>query len=197
MHRASTTLSTTRLDKELTYDEISKRTKIPIKYLEAIEAENTQNLPNEPYCSLIVKDYAESLGLNGSHLLSLFRRDVLTPRRLQPTSRKILSFTPQLALTLVMTISFLTFAGYLFYEYNKFNRPPSLKIDWPEKINDSKLEITGITDPEATIRVNDSLVIVDANGHFSKKINIDTNPAKIIIESKSRGGKTTVEEKTY
>ena len=75
MFRVSTIFKNTRLDKELEFSEISKKLKIPAKYLEAIEDEKIANFPQEPYCSLIVKDYANFLGLNGEEILSLFRRD--------------------------------------------------------------------------------------------------------------------------
>ena len=73
MLRASALLKNTRLDRELDLLEISKKLKIPVKSLTAIENEDIVNFPQEPYCSLIVKDYADFLGLNGSNILCLFR----------------------------------------------------------------------------------------------------------------------------
>jgi len=75
MFRASSLLKNTRLDKEWELADISKKLKISIKYLQAIEDEDIVNFPQEPYCSLIIKDYADYLGLNGSDIVSLFRRD--------------------------------------------------------------------------------------------------------------------------
>lgn len=197
MHRASTILTTTRLDKDLTHTDISQKTKIPIKYLLAIENEAVADLPDEPYCSLIVNDYAQFLGLNGQHILSLFRRDILTRRRLSRTSRSSLSITPRLMISLTIIVTFFAFTGYLFFEYLKFNRPPRLEVDWPQKINNSSLIISGITDPESTIRINDDLVIVDIDGKFSHQVTIGSQSSKIIVKSQSRSGQTAVEEKLY
>lgn len=197
MHRASTLLTTARLDKELTLEDISQKTKIPTKYLAAIESEDAAALPPEPYCSLIVKDYAKVLGLNGQNILSLFCRDVRGKIRPPNFIRKTLSFTPQFAFGLITILSLIIFLGYLGFEYLEFNRPPRLQINWPDKIINSTLEISGITNPDATLRVNDSLVIVDTTGKFQKKIDTGHSSLKVVVESKSRGGKTAVEERTY
>ncbi len=197
MHRASTILSSARLDKELVLPEISQKTKIPLKYLQAIESEDITSLPDEPYCSLIVKDYADFLGLNGQNILSLFRRDVLTKKKNHSPASRPLSFTPQFAFMLTLVLSFLAFGGYLLSEYIKFNRPPHLEVNWPNQVTNSTLEISGITDPEATVRVNDSLVIVYSDGHFIKKLNFSTDKPQIVVQSISRGGQTAVAQKVY
>jgi hypothetical protein len=59
-----------------------------------------------------------------------------------------------------------------------------------------KMEVFGITEPEANVRVNDDLVIVDSSGKFRAKVNITDNK-KIIIEAKSPIGKVTILEKNY
>lgn len=197
MHRASTLLKTTRLDKELDFEEISKKTKIPVKYLEAIELEDIINLPDEPYCSLIVKDYADSLGLNGQNILSIFRRDVLTRKKFQSGSKKIISLTPQLSFIIAVILIILTFSAYLIFEYIKFNSPPRLQVLWPEKNGSPVVEITGTTDSEATVRVNGDLVVVDTEGKFSKSVDIGGSQTKVSIESQARGGQTTVNERIY
>jgi len=195
MKRASTILESARLDRELDFVEISKKTKIPLRYLIAFENENTKDFPTEPYCSLMVKDYADFLGLNGEELLCLFRRDY--DRRPENfTHRRFwFSLTPQFALTIFIALMILVFASYLIIEYLKFNRPPHLKINWPKDFTQNSIEISGITDPESTVKINDSLVIVDINGNFKKTIEISTSEAKIVVEAKSPAGVVTKDEK--
>lgn len=195
MKRASTILESARLDRELDFTEISKKTKIPLKYLIAFENENTSDFPSEPYCSLMVKDYAEFLGINGDELLSLFRRDY--DRRPQNTLRRRFwfSLTPQFAFTTFLIFLGITFTAYLVSEYLKFNRPPQLKINWPQDFSQKTVEISGITDPESTIKINDSLVIVDSDGNFKKTLEVSTSEAKIVVEAKSPAGVVTTDEK--
>jgi cytoskeletal protein RodZ len=195
MKRASTILESARLDRELDFTEISKKLKIPQKYLIAFENENSADFPGEPYCSLMVKDYADFLGLNGEELLCLFRRDY--DRKPQYTARRRFwfSLTPQFAFTSFISLLGIIFIAYLVTEYLKFNRPPELKINWPSDFSKNSVEISGITDPESTIRINDTLVIVNSDGAFKKTLEISTSEAKIVVEAKSPAGVVTKDEK--
>jgi len=197
MLRASALLKNTRLDKDLDLVEISKKLKIPTKSLMAIENEDVVNFPQEPYCSLIVKDYADFLGLNGSNILCLFRRDFEQKKKNKNNSHRLLSFTPQFTFKISIFFIIILFSFYLIFEYIKFNQPPKLKINWPldNVITTSSINLTGTTDIESTIRINDDLIIVDNQGNFDKKIDLSSGENKISIESKSPSGKVTYEEK--
>jgi len=197
MLRTSSLLKNTRLDKEYELADISKKLKIPIKYLTAIENEEIKNFPQEPYCSLIVKDYADYLGLNGQEILSFFRRDFEPKKRGKSVKKSSFSFTPQFTFKILIGIIILFFIFYLISEYVKFNRPPKLKINWPQNIASENFDLTGITDPDSTIRINEDLIIVNPNGSFQKKIQTGSDgEIKITVESKSPSGKITTEEKT-
>jgi len=196
MLRTSSLLKNTRLDKEYELADISKKLKIPVKYLVAIENEDIKCFPQEPYCSLIIKDYANYLGLNGQEMISFFRRDFEQKKRNKSFKKGDISFTPQFTFTVLVSILVLFFTFYLFSEYLKFNRPPKLKIDWPENINGEIVDIYGVTDPESTVRINQDLIIVDYEGNFQKKLKVSSeSEVKVIVESKSVSGKTTTEEK--
>jgi len=200
MFRASTILSNARLDKGLELSEISKKLKIPQKYLQAIEQENNQNFPQEPYLSLIVKDYANFLGLNGTETLSIFRRDYEQKRKQKNQKQPKLFFTPQFTFKISVFVSVIFFIGYLISEYLKFNQAPPLEVYWPEPPAPKTeiLEISGITHPESTVRINDDLVIVDSNGEFKKKIAIpQATNFNVVVESTSPSGKTSKQEKGY
>ena len=197
MLRTSSLLKNTRLDKEYELSDISKKLKISVKYLAAIEDEDIKNFPQEPYCSLIVKDYADYLGLNGQEILSFFRRDFEQKKRSKSVKKECFSFTPQFTFKVLIGIVIIFFISYITNEYIKFNRPPKLKINWPQNITSQNFDLTGITDSDSTIRINEDLIIVDAEGNFQKKIQTGSDgEVKITVESKSPSGKTTVEEKT-
>jgi len=193
MKRASFLLETARLDRELTIEEISKRTKIPARYLQAFELEKNCDFPDEPYCSLMLREYADFLGLNPDELVSVFRRDHIKKANSTKVSNSFLSITPQFTYYIGIFILFILFAGYLIFEYVKFNRPPQLSVNWP--VYAKVVEISGITDSESTVKVNESLVVVDQNGNFFKKLELSTSEAKIVVQSTSPAGKTTVTEK--
>lgn len=192
MYRASSIIKNQRLEKDLEIGEISKKLKIPVKYLVAIEDEVKCDFPPDPYCSLMVKDYANFLGLNGEQILSLFRRDFDQKRQIKQISKTGFSFTPQFTFTVSIILFIVVFAGYLTFEYIKFNRPPELKVIWPQTITEN-IEITGTTESEATVRINQDLVIVDSSGKFSKRLSLNNGDNKVVIESKSPSGKTTTQ----
>jgi len=199
MFRVSLILKNAREDKALNYAEVSQKLKIPAKYLEAIETEQIKNFPQEPYCSLIVKDYANFLGLNGTDVLSLFRRDFDRRSKNKTVKTNMITFTPQFTFRLGSILVVFVFTFYLINEYIKFNKPPHLKVSWPEvgQTADKVLELNGTTDENATIRINQDLIIVDPTGKFNKKFTLPSADTKIVIEAKSPSGKTTVVEKIY
>jgi len=196
MLKTSSILKNTRLDKEYNLLDISKKLKIPVKYLIAIEDEEVKCFPQEPYCSLIIKDYADYLGLNGQEMLSFFRRDFEQNKKSKSLKKENLSFTPQFTFSILIGLILISFIFYLTSEYLKFNRPPKLKVNWPENIADKSFDLSGVTDPDSTIRINQDLIIVDGKGNFQKKIQASSgSELKVIVESKSPSGKITVEEK--
>ena len=197
MLRTSSLLKNTRLDKEYDLADISKKLKIPIKYLIAIENEEVKCFPQEPYCSLIIKDYADYLGLNGQEMLSFFRRDFEQKKKNKTLTKDNFSFTPQFTFSVLVSIVIVIFVFYLTTEYIKFNRPPKLKVDWPENITQEVIDLSGVTDPDSTVRINQDLIIVDNQGNFQKKISVgSSSEIKVVVESKSPSGKTSIEEKT-
>lgn len=193
MKKASYLLETARLDRDLTIDEISKKTKIPIRYLQAFELEKDSDLPGEPYCSLMLREYADFLGLNSDELVSVFRRDHVKKNNSSSPNKSFLSITPQYTYYIGMFFLFALFIGYLIFEYVKFNQPPSLIVNWPEYAK--FVEVSGVTNSESIVKINQSLVVVDQNGNFSKKLELPNFEAKIVVQSTSPAGKTTIIEK--
>lgn len=199
MYRASDLLKKTREDNYLTTKEVASQLKIPQKYILAIESDHIKNLPQEPYCSLIVKSYAEFLKLDGNNILRLFRRDFATKNDKKTIRKRVFGFTPQLTFSLATILAIIAFSAFLIFEYFKFNRPPRLDVSWPKDslALGENLSIEGQTDSQANVTINDSLVIVDAEGHFKKDIVIKTLPITITVQSKSPNGKTTIDQRQY
>ena len=198
MYRASNILQTARLDKDLTVEEIAKKTKIPAKYLQAFETEEKKNFPQEPYCSLMVKDYALFLGLNANYVLSLFLRDFDVKNKPSKFHKDKFCFTPQLTFIISIYLGIILFIAYLVFEYIQFNSPPLLKINWPDKPSTGEtIEISGTTSDDATIRINSDLIVVDQDGNFIKSIKFPPKDNKVIIEAKSPSGKISKAEKIF
>jgi len=196
MFRAASLLKDNRLDREWELADISKKLKVPLKYLEAIENEDKSNFPQEPYCSLIVKDYAYHLGLNGDEVLALFRRDFDQRRKQNSHQNSFFSFTPQLTFRIFLITAIFLFVSYLVSEYLKFNQPPKLKVNWPtDNLSVTSIDVSGNTDSEATVRINEDLVLVDQDGKFQKNIELTPGENKITVTATSLNNKSTTQEK--
>jgi cytoskeletal protein RodZ len=66
-------LKTAREEKGYAFDNISRETNIAIRYLDALEKEDFDIFPGEPYLLGFLRNYGEYLGLNVDELLSLYR----------------------------------------------------------------------------------------------------------------------------
>lgn len=196
MTKVDSILKNTRQELGYELSEVAKKTKLPLKYLKAFEEADSHHYPNEPYCSLLIKDYADFLGLNGQEIVRLFRRDFIENSKPKSTIISSKGLTPKYVFFLIMTLVVALFITYLFNEYLRFTAAPKLDVNWPKIITKETIEINGRTTTDATVRVNQDLVIVNTDGTFSKKIISSSPSIRVVIESKSPAGKSTIVEKT-
>lgn len=197
MFKASEILKSNRLDKGYDLNEISKKTKIPLKYLQAFENSDIKNYPAEPYCSLFVSKYASFLGLDIQKTTSLFRRDMdLKSNTSKPVKNQAIYLTPQFIFTVSITLALFIMFSFLIGRYLSFNKPPKLTVNWPQDLQTSEIRITGTADPNSSVRINDDLIIIDSDGNFSKQVDINQTPF-VTIEARSPYGKKTIVEKNF
>lgn len=198
MTQVGSILQSTRLELGYTIIELSKKLKIPGKYLEAIEVGQIYNYPREPYCSLLVKDYADFLGLNGLEISKIFRRDYAESKQKKDVLIKDTGFNPKITFTITVTIVVIISFLYLVNEYLKFSRPPRLEVSLTTNTVNKIIEVKGQTNSDSTLRIDNDLIIIDADGRFTKTLNLEPNMNQITIESKSPAGKvTTIKKSVY
>lgn len=65
-------LKSHRETKKITLDEVSQKTRISKKYLEAIESDDFDEIPAEIYRKGFIRNYAKFLGLNPDELLKKY-----------------------------------------------------------------------------------------------------------------------------
>ncbi len=194
--KAAHILKNTRLEKTYNLAEISQKTKIPLKYLEAIEAEDCQHYPAEPYCSLFVGKYADFLGLDRTKIVSLFRRDLGNLPQSNTFKKPPVYLTPQFLFTSLIVGLLLVMFSFLLGRYMSFNKPPSLTVNWPTDIGTGQVKISGTTDPNSTLRINEDLIIIDQDGNFSKLIDISQEPL-VKVEATSPYGQKNSQEHNF
>jgi cytoskeletal protein RodZ len=202
MKTAGQMLQSARLGKKMDIDDVSRITKIRPQFLAAIEADNYRLLPSGAVSRGFIRNYSEYLGLNPAQILAVFRRDFvenqagqIVPRGfVEPVSKQAV-WTPRTTIIAGVTLVLTLFGFYLFYQYRILTGPPKLQISQLEThviTSEDSYEISGKTDPEATIAVNGALVVLDKGGRFFFRVPLAAGENLITITATSKSGKTTI-----
>lgn len=190
-----------RLSKNLTLDQVERDTKIRAKFLEGIESDDYSKLPSQSYAKGFIRNYGAYLGLNIDTLLAFFRRQTqdipkasLLPKGVSESlNRSFFRLTPGRFFAFLLAGFIVLFIAYFGLQYRNLSLPPSLAIDSPKEklITDQKrIDVSGKTDPDATVTVNGVSVIVRGDGRFFDQITLTPGINKITISVTSRYGKT-------
>ncbi|MCL4389783.1 MAG: helix-turn-helix domain-containing protein [Patescibacteria group bacterium] len=163
-----------RENKKLTIEAVEKATKIRAKFVAAMEANEFDKLPGGTFSRGFIKNYATFLGLSTEETLAFFRRqmDQEDPRLLpkaKPEIKNRFALTPQLFTGLSIAALLLTFFAYLIFAYFKYAGAPALLVSAPANnivVSQQQIEVTGKTDPGATLTINNQLVDTSENGSF-------------------------------
>lgn len=204
MKTAGDLLKEKRLIKELSLEDVAKKTKIKIEYLEAIENSDFAALPSSTFAKGFLRNYASFLYLNPDTIVAMFRRDFtqnekgeIIPRGLvAPVSAKPKFFSVN---TILVSIAVLVFLGFLLIQLLSWWSLPSLKLIQPESGDTygEKVTFKGTTSRDATVKVDNQQVIVDQNGQFTLDIIYPAGTHTVIIETTNRQGKSRLLERTF
>lgn len=196
-----------REKKFYTLDEIEKVTKIRKELLQALEAGQYQKLPPQTFIQGFIKNYGRFLGLNTEKLLAVFRREFLESRNpprildaLQnPIDNRRFKLTPTTVLITMIFSLVIIFFVYLWFQYRFLVGSPFLEVNQPaDQLNTTSVEIlvSGRTDLEAKVSINEQEIQVDENGKFSQIIKLSDSINNISITATSKSGQQTKVERT-
>jgi transcriptional regulator with XRE-family HTH domain len=190
-------LKKTRLEKGLTLSEVATRTKISLKYLEVLEAGHYQSLPGEMYAKAWLKIYAKLLDLPIKEILVAYKIEKAISKRIknldpEPKDKKFFKshfLNPRFFKFGGMGLVILALLFYLVWEINNIIAPPQVTILEPPnnfKTVASSILIIGQTEPEVTLAINNEVVLLDKNGHFSQAINLIVGLNNLEISAKKK-----------
>jgi len=196
-----------REKKFYTLNEIEKATKIRKELLQALEADQYAKLPPPTFVQGFIKNYGKFLGLNTEKLLAVFRREFSDqkhpPRILEsfsnPLERNRIRVTPSRVLGSVVLVLILIFFTYLWFEYRFLVGAPFLEVSHPPDqfaTFSAEVVVSGKTDPELVVSINEQEIPVDQHGGFSQSIKLSGNINNITITATSRSGKETRVQRT-
>lgn len=205
MKTAGQVLKEARLNKKVDIADVARVTKIRTKFLEFIEADDFRQLPSGTVARGFIRNYSEFVDLNPEYVLAIFRRDFvenqlgrIVPRGMADPVEKTSFWTPRSTVIAAVTAVFVLFAAYLGYQYRLLTGPPSLVLTRPTSltVTDPNLEISGRTDPEASISVNGQLISLDQGGQFSFRYALHPGSNRITVTATAKSGRTATLTRT-
>jgi len=192
------TLKDARVKKKLSFVMLSSKTKIRVEFLQAIENEEWEKLPEFPVVLGFAKSVAGALGLSSQAVGAMLKRDY-PPKELpispKPDVSKTFIWSPRIAFVLGIIGVSLLVIGYLIFQYIGFVSPPKLVVDFPkdnQTVQGSEVFVSGKTETDAIVKANNQPVLVDSDGNFSTSINVVENTKEVVVVANSRSGKETV-----
>ncbi|MGH7245474.1 MAG: helix-turn-helix domain-containing protein [Candidatus Levyibacteriota bacterium] len=204
MIRLGDRLREEREKKNLTILQVAKATKIRPHFIEALEKGEYKKLPSSAYAQGFVKNYIEFLELPAKELLPLFRREFnekeylgVLPESFTRGAVKIRKVRLWQTTAIILGVLFL-FATYIFLQYRAAIFSPSLSIENPKEnavITTIQVNVSGQTDINTTVTVNNLPTFVDTTGHFQKDLTLFSGKQTIIVKAVNNFGKTATVER--
>jgi transcriptional regulator with XRE-family HTH domain len=190
----------------ITLSEVSRETKIPVKYLEMIEEGKYENLPPDVYVKGFLKGYAEFLGADPKKMINLYQRERDIKSNLSGDDKKIAPvkifaparfvITPRIVVA--SAVALVVFGGffYIYRQIGRFAAVPRLVVAGPsdgENVEGNSIEITGFTDKDAKLTINEQPIIVNDRGEFKENVLLQKGINAIKISSTNRFEKSASE----
>lgn len=193
-----------RNDNRISLSEVSRATKIQVKYLEALEAGAYEKLPPEVYVRGFLRGYAAHLGIPEDAILRLYERERSIRKNLGKTDAPArfqvgravpfhVPISPRGIVVSLIAVIVIGFFSYLYLEFRSFVSEPRLVILSPsdgDTVTEAETVVRGETDPRATIRINGEETVVDEKGAFIEGLSLDSGLNVITVSSMNRFGKT-------
>ncbi len=198
-------LKIARSKAQISLEQAEAATKIPQKYLDALETGQYNRLPAEAYNLGYVRCYAEYLHLNPDKIISLYKQERAEQWHQKDTAAIGFSpkkardwqflITPKLLGIIGLVLLFGGIGLYIAAELNKFTAVPSLEItSVPTEFTSDKDQITleGNTSVGVILTINTEPIFVTADGHFSQSVQLNPGVNEIVLQAKSRAEKVAL-----
>lgn len=205
MTHAGERLHEERIKRGFTIDEVAKATKIRSSFLSFIEKGEYKKLPSSTYAHGFVRNYARFLGLPEHEMLALFKREYDEEKFLKVLPEGLLRKDDfplkriKFAQTLkVIFLVLIVLVVYMVFQYRAAIFNPPLNVSYPLEnsiISSEKITVSGKTDSNSTIFINNETASLDKEGNFKKTINVFPGKTKIVIKAINNFKKTTILER--
>jgi cytoskeletal protein RodZ len=200
-----------RSERRMSLGEVSRSTRIQVKYLEYLEEGAYDRLPVDVYVRGFLRSYAEFLGVDEKILVRLYEKENEIKKNLD--NRKNNGKKNQLAVRETINISSFVFTPrvmaislaallivggffYLYREIGAFASTPRLVILSPDKnytTSGNSVMVEGITDRDAGLFLNGQPILVADDGKFRESVTVQSGTNIINIKAVNKFDKEAVE----
>lgn len=190
-----------RSEYRMSFAEVSRATKIPVKYLEYLEHAEYEKLPADVYVRGYLRSYARHLGLSDETLIKLYEKEQHINKNLG-RERTVSGIRPRVPLSgtgfavtskevIIASSALVLFVigVYLYREFRAFVSDPYLIVTEPSNesvISTPELRLSGKADARAVVSVNDTPVLVESDGSFREELVLHAGQNTIVIVARNR-----------
>lgn len=195
------TLKSARQKKNYTIEDIHRLVRIHPKYIKALENDDYEVFDGKVHAKGFLKVYAQFLDLETSEILALWRREY-EPTFEDPGKEKYQKIktlepekfvvTPTMMVLSFVSLLLLSFFVYLFFQYKHYTDAPKLEIYHPndnQVVEKDILDITGQTDLDSDVFINNQKIIANPDGSFLTSIKLREGINSISIKAVNKLGK--------
>lgn len=167
-------------------------------YIEALESGEYQKLPCYVYTRNFVKKYGKWLKLNLKSLVETFDQEWQLFTKMQTSlplpEKQTINRTdfwkmPRWFRWVGASLVVTAMLSYLGHELYSLRQAPMLVVDTPqeEMVTDRQLvQITGATEPEVEISINQQTILSDSDGNFSEMVALQPGLNLIEVSAKKK-----------
>jgi len=196
-----------RSDRRISLVEVSRNTRVQMKYLESLENSDFDNLPADVYTKGFLKNYADFLGVNDKALIRIFEKEKEIKKNLKkgkekkdekikPLKISSFTFTPRKMIITAAIVAVAVIIFFIYKEVGTFNSAPRLVIISPENNSETSEKVAvaeGVTEKDAQLYINDQLVTVNDEGRFKENITLQSGSNAINFKAVNKFEQETQE----
>lgn len=189
-----------RIKRGLSIEDVASATKIRKNFLEHIEKGEYAQLPSSTFAQGFVRNYASFLELPEVETMALFKREFDEEKIFRVLPQGLPGHTDfpisriKFSQFILITVLFLLLLVFLLFQYKDAVVSPSVSITTPKEdqiFGSTSLSVSGRTNPDNVVFVNDFPVSVNPDGTFRKTISVFQGKNEVKIKVVNRFNKVT------
>ncbi|PJE57969.1 MAG: hypothetical protein COU81_03220 [Candidatus Portnoybacteria bacterium CG10_big_fil_rev_8_21_14_0_10_36_7] len=199
-------LKVERIAQKISLEELSFNTKIQLKYLQLMEAEEYGSLPADIYVRGFLVKYADYLNLDAEPILDQFEKErgVMYKIAKKPEHQSLpslvqrnISITPKTISISALIVLFSLGIFYVIFQWAYLLLPPKLLVEnFPRDgiINVRTYSLEGETNHGNSLTINNRKIYIDKDGLFKEIINLTEGENILRLLVKNQLGRVTKED---